>query len=47
MWLHIRVDSDFHKEIADLAATETRTVSNMIRVLLQEVLQQRKGGKTK
>jgi len=47
LWLHIRVDAAMHKELSELAATETRNVSNMIRVLLQEALQRRKGGKKK
>jgi hypothetical protein len=42
-WLHIRVPDDLHKEIAELATIESRSVSSMIRVLLQEALLRRKG----
>ena len=45
--VHIRIPEPLLKEIEKTAASETRTLSNMIRVLLQEALQQRKGGKAK
>jgi hypothetical protein len=44
-WLHVRVDAELLKALEELAATETRTVSNLIRVLLQEAIEQRKGGR--
>lgn len=45
--VHLRIPETLFKEVERMATSETRTLSNMIRVLLQEALQQRKGGKTK
>jgi len=41
--LTLRMPDDLYKQIEALAAAETRTISNMIRVLLVEALRERKG----
>lgn len=43
--LHFRIPEELNREILDAAATENRTYSNMVRVLLQEALAHRKGNR--
>lgn len=43
--LHSRVSEELFDEIVGLAETESRTFSNMVRLLLQEALTHRKGNR--
>jgi hypothetical protein len=43
--LHFRIPEELYREILDAAATENRTSSNVVRVLLQEALAHRKGNR--
>jgi hypothetical protein len=43
--LHFRIPQKLYQEIESAATKEDRTISNMLRVLLQEALKRRKGEK--
>ena len=40
--LHLRIPQKLYRDLASAAVADNRTLSNMIRVLLQEALEKRK-----
>ena len=44
--LHFRIPQKLYREIESAAAKEDRTISNMLRVLLQEALEKRRKEET-